>query len=71
MTKFSVWECDFEDLAVNPSSSKGGLQQPLQTVFVPVLKNTQRRGKITPGTLSSSFPLILAKKIGTYHLSQG
>ena len=42
---------------VNPSSLKGGLQQP-QTVFALVLKNMQPRGKIAPGT----FSLILAKK---------
>ena len=29
------------------------------TVFAPVLKNVQPRDKIAPGTLSSSFPLVL------------
>ena len=37
-------------LIINPSSPKGGLQQPPKTVFAPVLRNAQPSGKISPGT---------------------
>ena len=47
---------------INPSSLKGGCNNPPPTVFALVFKNTQQRGKLFQVSLSSSFLFILAKK---------
>ena len=49
-------------LKLNPSSPKGGCNNPL-TVFGFVLKIAEPRGKLLRVPSSSSFPFILVKKI--------
>ena len=55
----------------NPSSPKGGCNNP-QTVFAPVLKNAQPRGKIASDAFKFNLsPHLSEKKFEPNHLPRG